>query len=297
MRVLVTGGCGFQGSHLVEALVGNGHDVTTLNTWSDTADENSRAGARPIWGSVSDPEIVEKSMRGQDVVIHLAARINVDESISGPREFTRVNLMGTQNILEAARNGGQRVIYGSTCEVYGGAGGSLSESSPFYPHSPYAASKAAADRLCHAYRTTYGMQISIVRPFNAFGPRQKEGRGGALIPMMTKKAMDGLKLTLFGSGRQGRDFVHVSDVVAGYLIVLGNPEITEINLGTGISTPVRSIVEHIAKRFGSPLEETPGRPGEVAGFVANCEYARSFGWAPKIDIWGGLDAYMTWRAT
>ena len=122
MRILITGGAGFQGSHLAEFWLNAGHSVTILNTYSEEALRNIEAmagGVRVVWGSVTDTEIVEKTLRDQDVVVHLAARISVDESISTPRSFLQVNVEGTYNVLQSVRESGARLIYGSSCEVYG----------------------------------------------------------------------------------------------------------------------------------------------------------------------------------
>ena len=146
MRVLVTGGAGFQGSHLVAHWLEAGHDVTVLNTYSEAAERSLTRDARVVWGSVTDKEIVHKTARGQDVIVHLAARISVDESIAAPESILAVNVMGTFNVLEAVRETGARLVYASSCEAYGYGKPQVTEKSELRPHSPYAASKAAATR-------------------------------------------------------------------------------------------------------------------------------------------------------
>ena len=181
MRILITGGAGFQGSHLAERCIELGHQVTVLNTISEEAMANIAPFTERfsiVWGSVTDQEVMRKTVRGQDVVIHLAARIHVDQSVQAPGSFLDVNVMGTYNILEALRVYGGRLIYSSSCEVYGAVGSQpATETSDLRPHSPYAASKAAADRLCYSYWKTYGTNVTIVRPCNIYGPRQKGGEG------------------------------------------------------------------------------------------------------------------------
>jgi dTDP-glucose 4,6-dehydratase len=174
MKILITGGAGFQGSHLSEFLLSQGHDVTVLNTYSKAIEpniEHLQGQARIVYGSITDKTIVDKTVRGHDVVFHLAANINVDESLKNPESFLDVNVMGTHNILEAVRENHARMIYASTCEVYGDGhalkdGELLDETAELSPNSPYAASKAAADRWCNAYHKSFGVNVTIVRPFN-----------------------------------------------------------------------------------------------------------------------------------
>ena len=151
MRVLVTGGAGFQGSHIIKHLVQGGHQVTVLNTPSIEAERNIASFAKDIsivWGSVTDRDIVSKSIRDMDLILHLAAQINVDESIDSALSFIEVNVLGTYNVLEGVRKYGCRLIYASSCEVYGYSGASLvKEDAELRPHSPYAASKASADSM------------------------------------------------------------------------------------------------------------------------------------------------------
>ena len=229
MRILITGGAGFQGSHLAERWSGSGHGVTILNTYSEEAARNIRAvsaDSEVVWGSVTDNEIVEKTVRGHDVVVHLAARVNVDESLAEPRAFADVNLDGTINVLEAARRWGSRVVFGSSCEVYGASDGlPVPETAPLRPYSPYSASKAAADRMCYAYHMSYGLDVTIVRPSNVYGERQKSGRGGAVIPIFSSLAAAGKPLTVFGTGAQTREYIHVSDLVAAYDMIVGRGDL------------------------------------------------------------------------
>ncbi|OBK27008.1 dTDP-glucose 4,6-dehydratase [Mycobacterium asiaticum] len=306
MRVLVTGGAGFQGSHLAEALLAMGYQVTVLNTLSAAAKRNTRRfeadeHADLVFGSVTDAELTSKTVPEHDVVFHLAANVNVDKSLNDPKSFLQTNVMGTYNILEAARQCGSRVIYASTCEVYGdgqdlGADELLDETAELMPNSPYGASKAAADRLCYSYYRSYGMPISIVRPFNIFGERQKNGAFGALIPILVRQAMAGQDLTVFGDGTATRDYLHVSDVVRAYQLVLDAPDLDgkAINFASGVNTSVGDIAAYIADKFGVRVVRGPARPGEVARYPANIDLAKSIGFAPQVGIWSGIDRYVDW---
>lgn len=307
MKILVTGGAGFQGSHLVEALLRAGHSVTVFNTCSDRAKKILSTidyiYVDVIWGSVTDKEAVLKSVRDHDVVFHLAARINVDESRKDPELYEAVNVGGTLNILEAVRQTGARLIFASSCEVYGDGHNltedeALSESSEMRPNSPYAAFKAAADRLCYAYFKTFDVNVTIVRPFNVYGERQKKGTGGALIPILLSKAMKGEDVTVFGDGMATRDYSHVSDIVAGYMMVLESPfrilRGRAINFASGVNVSVRDIASRIADAFGVKVVHGPSRPGEVSRFPADISFARSIGYSAQVDIWDGIDRYIAW---
>lgn len=304
MKILVTGGAGFQGSHLSEALIADGHDVTVLNTYSKEKERNVQnisSKARIVYGSVTDKTIVDKTVREQDVVFHLAANINVDESLKDPLSFLEVNVMGTHNVLEAVRANHSRLIYASTCEVYGDghtlkAGELLNEAAELSPNSPYAASKAAADRWCNAYHKSFGVNVTIVRPFNIYGERQKSGQGGALIPILVKKAMQGETLTVNGDGTATRDYLNIDDLISAYKLVLQHAELSgkAINFASGVNTQVKDIAAYIAKAFGSNIEHGPARPGEVSRFPADISLAKSLGFEPKVDIWEGIDRYIAW---
>jgi dTDP-glucose 4,6-dehydratase len=301
MRILVTGGAGFQGSHLAEHLLHQGHQMTILNTLSQEALVNIRPFAedvRVVWGSVTDPEIVGKTMRSQEVVFHLAARPHVDESIQHPSAYLDVNVMGAFHVLEAVRQEGCRLIHASSCEVYGWTGaGPVSETAELRPHSPYAASKVAADRFCFAYWKTYGINLTVVRPCNIFGPRQKGGKHGAVIPIFVEQALAGKPLVVFGSGEQRREYMHVNDVVSAYSLVLEEQELRGevVNFGTGETPSIKEIAEFIARRLGATVERRGARPGEVAGFKLDTTKARRLGFIPQVPFWEGLERYIQWR--
>ncbi|MEX2431194.1 MAG: NAD-dependent epimerase/dehydratase family protein [Dehalococcoidia bacterium] len=301
MRMLITGGAGFQGSHLTRRLAHAGHEVTVLNTYSSPAEAAAACfppGVKTVWGSVTDSEIVRKTMRGQDVVVHLAARINVDESRDDPGAYIAANVNGTFNVLEATRETGARMVFGSSCEVYGsGHGGLLTEASELRPYSPYAASKAAADRLCFAYHRTYGLDVTVVRPCNIYGEGQKAGKGGAVIAIFVERALNNEPLVVFGDGAQTREYMNVDDLVAGYELVLQRDGLAgeTVNLGTGESVSIKTIAQLVAKRFNATVMTGPVRPGEVPSFELDSAKARALGFTPRVSFADGLDRYMSWR--
>lgn len=302
MKILITGGAGFQGSHLAEKLCELGHEVSVLNTFTPQAENNKKYledKCEVVWGSITDEEVTEKVVRGKEVVFNLGARINVDESIAHPRETVEVNVQGTINVLEAARKNDVRVIHTSTCEVYGRPEHApIIETAELRPMSPYAASKAAADRLCFAYVQTYKMNVEIPRFFNIFGERQKERNFGAVIPIFVGCALRGEPIQVFGSGEQTRDYVYISDVIDGYCKLLDHPEFSgeAINFGSGKGMRICDIAEYIAKKLHASVKYTESRPGEASEMVADSSKAKHLlGWEPKVSFYEGLDRYIAWR--
>lgn len=302
MKILFTGGAGFQGSHLVENLHELGHEITVLNTPTPEAHHNLEYignKAEIVWGSITDSEIVEKTSRAKDLILHFGARINVDESIIDSWGTMEVNIRGTFNVLEAARRNNVRVINSSTCEVYGEpARVPIAEDAELRPHSPYAASKAAADRICFAYFKTHKLPVTIVRCFNIYGERQKEARFGAVIPIFVGQALHHEPIKVFGSGEQTRDYVHVSDVVRAYCSAIEHPELAGevINFGTGVGTRIKDIAEYIAQKLDGEVTYVNPRPGEASQMIADYSKAkRLLGWEPTVKIYEGIDQYIAWR--
>ncbi|MDO8604221.1 MAG: NAD-dependent epimerase/dehydratase family protein [bacterium] len=304
MKILITGGGGFQGSHLAEFLVKEGHTISVLNTYSENSKKNLSSIINKInliWGSVTDKEIVDKSVRGHEVVFHLAGHGNVDESMKDPRGFIEANVLGTYNIFEACRKYNSRLILTSTSEVYGDGhdekmDGLINETAELKPNNPYASSKAAADRIAYSYFRSFDLDVTIVRPFNIFGERQKSGLFGALIPIIVDRALRGQELIIFGDGTAERDYCHIDDAVRAYYLVLNNSNLKgkSINFASGKSTQVREIVEYVARKFDAKIVNGPARHGEVMRIPADISFAKSLGYIPKISIWEGIDRYIEW---
>ncbi|MDO8499683.1 MAG: GDP-mannose 4,6-dehydratase [bacterium] len=302
MKILITGGAGFQGSHLAESLTSQGHEVAILNTFTPQAMQNKKYlenKAEIIWGSITDAEITEKAIRGRDVVFHLGARVNVDESILHPWETIETNVRGTFNVLEAVRKNNIRMIHTSTCEVYGTPEKvPILENAELRPMSPYAASKAAADRLCFAYAQTYKVPVTIARFFNIFGERQKESNFGAVIPIFVGKAMRGETISVFGTGAQTRDYLYIADVIRAYNLLLAHPELSGevINFGAGVGVSIKDLAEYIAKAFNAKVSYVDARPGEASDMIAdNSKAKRLLGWEPQVSFYEGVDRYIAWR--
>ena len=308
MKILITGGAGFIGSHLCDKYTKEGHTVVCLDNFISGNLINIRhlldyRRFKLIRGDIRDFDLLEKVMRDVDVVFHLAAQIHVDRSYIEPRLTYDINVMGTQNILEAARMyDTKRVIYASTSEVYGSAQyAPIDENHPLNAPHPYGASKIAADRICYAYIRTYGMDIRIVRLFNVFGPRQRDIGYGGVISIFTRRILSGISPIIYGDGRQTRDYTYIEDAIRAYDLVSNHNEpITEpINFGSGKEVSILGLANKLIELCGNkgvikPIHIEP-RIGEVQRLIADITRAKSIlGWEPKHKLAEGLKTFVHW---
>ena len=308
MRILITGGAGFIGSHLCDKYTKEGHTVLCLDNFMSGNLMNIRhlldyRNFKLVKGDIRDFDLLEKLMRDVDVVFHLAAQIHVDRSYIEPKLTYEVNVMGTQNILEVARiYDAKRVIHASTSEAYGSSEYCpMDENHPLNAPHPYGASKIAADRMCYAYIQTYGMDISIMRLFNIFGPRQRDFGYGGVISIFTRRVLNGIPPIIYGDGMQRRDYTYIEDAVRAYDLVLNhNKPITEpINFGTGKEISIIDLANKIidlCDKKGSinPVHIEP-RIGEVKRLIADVTKAKKIlGWIPKYNLEDGLKEFIQW---
>jgi dTDP-glucose 4,6-dehydratase len=303
-HVLVTGGAGFIGSHLVEALLGRPDtQVTVLDklTYAGSRENLAAFEGDPryafVLGDVADPATVAPLVADADRVLHAAAESHVDRSIAGPREFLVTNVLGTNTVLETAREAATPVLVVNTDEVYGAGedGTMFGEEDPLRPRSPYAASKAAAELLAHAYRETYGSDVITVRGTNAFGPRQFPEK---VIPVYAMAALEGRPLPVYGEGEQRREFLFVSDWVAACLTVLdrGEPGST-YNIGGGYELPNLDLARRICALAGAPddlISFVPDRPGHDFRYGVRWDRLASLGWSPSVPFEEGLARTVAW---
>ncbi len=308
MRILITGGAGFIGSHLCEKYTHEGHTVLCLDNFMSGDLTNVRhlldyRNFKLIKGDVRDFDLLEKIMRDVDAVFHLAAQIHVDRSYVEPRLTYDVNVMGTQNVLEAARlHDAKKIIHASTSEVYGSAQyAPIDETHPLNAPHPYGASKIAADRMCYAYVQTYGMDISILRLFNVFGPRQRDVGYGGVISIFTRRVLSNIPPIIYGDGQQTRDYTYIDDAVKAYDMVLHhNQPITEpVNFGSGKELTIlglaNMIIDLCGKRGEMKPVHVPPRMGEVHRLIANASKAKALlGWEPSSNLEDGLRAFVDW---
>jgi len=305
MKLLITGGAGFVGSHLCDRYAKRGDTVLCLDNFLNGNLTNIRhllkyRNFKLINGDVKNFDLLEKLMRDVDAVIHLAAQIHVDRSIIEPKLTYETNVLGTQNVLEVARMYDVgKVIHASTSEVYGSAQYSpMDEAHPLNAPHPYGASKIAADRMCYAYINTYGMNIAVVRPFNIYGPRQKDSGYGGVISIFIRRVLNGNPPIIYGDGSQTRDYTYIYDVVRAYDILLNYEGVLAepINFGTGTEITILDLAKRIIDFCGKDIEpvHVDPRPGEVQRLIADISKAKKLGWKPEYPIDQGLEELVNW---
>lgn len=291
MKALITGNRGFIGSHLQKDLIKKKWEVIGL-------DNNFHASNNIVDGIVGDirnKQLVDELVSQVDIVYHLAAIIHVDYSIKYPQETLDVNIGGTLNILEACRKYKKKLVFASTSEVYGSSQDYyMVETHQLDVQSPYAASKAGADRLCKSYIDTYGMDISILRNFNIFGEYQNDTSYGGVIAIFTKQALNGKPITIFGNGEQERDYMYISDAVKGY--ELASTITGVINIGTGQTVKIVDIARLIKKITQSKSEIIYLKPrvGEVQRLCAGINKAKNLGFKSQTNFEQDLTKYILW---
>jgi UDP-glucuronate 4-epimerase len=306
MKILVTGGAGFIGSHLIERLLDRGDSITVVDDFNDfynpTIKRNNVRGfadkVRLAEGDIcSDLRPVFAAQRF-DTIIHLAARAGVRPSLEQPLLYTRVNIVGTQNLLELAHEFGVRkFVFASSSSVYGvNQKVPFSEDDPiFKPISPYAATKLAGEALCHVYHHLYGMDVVCLRFFTVYGPRQ---RPDLAIRKFTEAILAGKPIDLYGDGSARRDYTYIDDILQGVLACLDrNFGYEVINLGESRTVELRELVQLIEKATGKKalIRSLPTQPGDVPITYADISKAkRLLGYQPKIAIEAGIEKFVDW---
>ncbi len=312
IKVLVTGADGFIGSHLVEALVRQGADVTALclynsfdtHGWLDDVPLPVASSLRRVRGDVRDAAFVRRAVFGHEIVFHLAALIAIPYSYLSPQSFIDTNVLGTLNVLEASRDCGvSRIVQTSTSEVYGSAITlPIDESHPLQGQSPYSASKIGADMMAEAFFRSFGLHVAILRPFNTFGPRQSERAViGSTIRQMLDPTCSTLKL---GALDTVRDFTFVEDTVRAFLAIGSGPEIkfgSPYNAGSGKAVTVGELVDLLRDLTGCDKhmehESSRLRPAssEVMALLADSsKLATDASWKPRVDLREGLALTVEW---
>jgi UDP-glucose 4-epimerase len=288
MRALVTGGAGFIGSHLVDALLARGDAVSVVDDLS--AGRRERVpGDVPL--HVVDIADIADAMAAErpEVVFHLAAQVDVRKSVADPARDARVNVAGTASVLEAARAvGASRVLFASTGGALYGESATLPtpEHAPIDPFSPYGASKAAAETYLALSTRLHGLSTMALRFGNVYGPRQDPHGDAGVIAIFAGAALEGRPVTVYGDGTQTRDYVYVGDVVSGFLAAADSDATGAVNIGTGVETSVRELVDAL----GVEMRFAPARTGEVARSCLDVgRAAELLGWRAEVPLAEGLD--------
>lgn len=299
---LVTGGAGFIGSHLAQALCWRGDRVRVLDDLSSGRAENlGGLDAELVRGDVRDPAAVAGALQGVEIVFHLAARVSVAETQGDPLGCYAVNLNGSLVLLEAARAAGvRRVVLASSAAVYGDAGETVDEQTPARPVSPYGASKLAMEGAASMYAEAYGVPAVCLRFFNVYGPRQApDSPYAAVIPLMLRRMLAGLPPTIDGDGRQTRDFIFVRDVVRGCLLAAerGGPGGAVYNLASGRSVSILELAHTLQRLVAEapPPLFGPPRPGDIRFSAADIgQAAAALGFRPETGLEEGLRETVEW---
>ena len=306
MLTLVTGGAGFIGSNLADALIAQGHEVRILDNLSTGFAENLPPDSEFFEGDLCDEELVAAAVEGVEVVFHQGARGSVPKSIDTPLVTDLWNVHGTLTVLEAARRAGvRRVVAASSSSVYGGvAPRPTVETSPLTPKSPYAVSKMAGEHYLRVYWELFGLETVALRYFNVFGPRQDpNGPYAAVIPKFIAALRAGEAPKVHGDGQQSRDFAFVADVVAANIAAATAPAEAcagkAYNVAGGSERSLLEMLEILGDILGTDIapEHLDPRPGDVRhSFADTSAAAADLGWAPTTDFADGLRATAAWFA-
>ncbi|MCT4619049.1 MAG: NAD-dependent 4,6-dehydratase LegB [Marinisporobacter sp.] len=309
-KVLVTGADGFIGSHLVEALLEEGHNVrafvyyNSFNSWGwlDTLEKEKLSKIDVFTGDIRDPNGVKEAMKGIDEVYHLAALIAIPFSYHSPDSYVDTNIKGTLNVLQAARDlGTKRILVTSTSEVYGTAQYvPIDEKHPFQGQSPYSATKIGADRIAESFYRSFNMPITIVRPFNTYGPRQS---ARAVIPTIISQLLAGKEEIKLGTLTPTRDFNYVKDTVRGFIEIAKSDETIgkEINIATqkeiSIGELAQELIDQINPKAKIVCDEQRMRPekSEVNRLLGSNEKIKKLtNWEPRYSLKEGLAETIEW---
>jgi dTDP-glucose 4,6-dehydratase len=308
-KVLVTGGSGFIGSHLVEKLVSLGAEVKVLVHYNsqnrlgllDTLPDDVKEKIEITWGDIKEAESVEKAGKDCGYIFHLAALVGIPYSYLQPQDVVMTNTIGTLNVLKYARDSGaEKVVITSTSEVYGTARYMpIDESHPLQGQSPYAASKIAADKIAESFYCSYDLPVAICRPFNAYGPRQSMR---AVIPTIITQALSRSDIHL-GAVSPTRDFTFVQDTVAGFIKIAESPRSVGevINIGSGFEISIGDLAAKICALIGKNVpivsEEARQRPAKSEVnrlYAANKKAGELVGWKPRVSLDDGLKQTISW---
>ena len=298
MRILVTGGCGFIGSHFVKRLVEVGDEVVVLDKLTYSGNPANVAGVdcELVEGDVADPATVERAARGCKAVVNFAAESHVDRSILEAGDFIRTDVYGTHVLLEWARQAGTRYVQVSTDEVYGDVpvGVSSREEDPLRPSSPYSASKAGGDLQVLAYVRTYGIDASITRGANTYGPNQYPEK---LIPLFVTNALEGQPLPVYGDGRQRREWLHVEDHCAAIDLALCEGETGAVYNIAGEERENLDVARAILRLLDlgdERLQHVEDRPGHDRRYAVDSGRIAGLGWQSEHDFERGLAETVAW---
>ena len=302
MRVLVTGGAGFIGSHIVDLLIDGGHSVAVVDNLSGGKAERVPRGVRLYRADIAEPELGEVFERERpEAVIHQAAQVSVACSVRDPMSDARVNVIGSLNLLEQCKaHGVRKVIFASSAAVYGDPVSlPVDEEHPARPSSPYGASKYSVEEYLRIYRELYGLDYTALRYSNVYGPGQDAQGEGGVVAIFTHRVVRGEPVEIHGDGEQTRDLVYVRDVARANVLALERGGGERINVSCGTETSVKELVRSLGRLVGRDLvvRHGPPRAGDIRRSVlANEKAVRLLGWRPEVTLESGLKEVLAYES-
>lgn len=303
MRVLVTGGAGFIGSHIVSALLDAGHEVTVVDDLSSGKREHVDPRAAFVQLDIASDGLVEALVAARpECVVHQAAQVEAARSVREPAFDARVNIIGTIHLLEACRQAGVRkLVYASSAAVYGDPRElPVDEAHPVRPASPYGASKLAVEHYLEIYRAIHGLEYTALRYANVYGPRQDMAGEAGVVAIFARRVVRGETVTIHGDGGQTRDFIYVGDVARANVLALTRGDGAVVNIGCARETSVNELLEEICRTAGRsvPVRYAPERQGDIRRSVLNNKRAQEIlGWSPRVDLLDGLRQLIQYEQT
>lgn len=307
LRVVVTGGGGFIGSHLVEKLLALGAKVTVVDNFLNGSKIEHLKGNDNLTvcqEDVRDAEAISRIFQDKDMVFHLAAVVGVEEAQTAPLEVLDVEIKGTVNVLDSAvEQGIRRVVFASSSEVYGDLPTAMSENSPLCPKSTYAVVKVVGEEYCRAFHQRYGLEYTCLRYFNVYGARQDER---FVIPRFVKQVLSDESILIYGNGEQTRDFTYMDDAVNMSLLAGIKPEAScqALNIGTGVMTTINDVARLVTNTIDSKksvkssyIDYDSKRPREIEVFTRMADITRSrqlLGYEPRVSLPSGIEKCANW---
>ena len=300
MKVLVTGGAGFLGSHVVDAFLAQGHEIAIVDHWQKNKKRFIPEGVHIVKHSIASKEAREFVAEFKpELVCHLAAQISVPFSVAHPAEDARINIVDAIGFLHAcAEAGAKKIIYTSTCGVYGKSPDlPLNEESPRIPESPYALSKYALEEYLWYLRDMYGLQAIVFRPANAYGPRQQFAGEAGVVAIFLNHILKGTEAKVFGDGSATRDLLYAQDLARAFVLAAESRYQGVLNIGTGVEKTVKELWETLSDIHGQDtyVEYVAPRPGDI--YRSYLDYSRAkemIGWEPEIHFEEGLRRTYDW---
>lgn len=294
MRILVTGGAGFIGSHVTKLLLDKGHEVTIFDNLSSGHKEAVDTRANFIQGDLSNQQDIEKALQGHDGVIHMASYIEVGESVKKPVAFAENNIVGTIKLLEAMRKTGvKKIIFSSSACVYGNPSKiPITEDDPVgVQENPYGITKVTMEQFCTLYHNLYNFDVIILRYFNPYGPGELHNPETHAIPNFIKAVLSKNPVPLFWKGEQVRDFIYIDDLASAHVLPLKKKGLHIYNVGSQKRMKVIDVVKKIFEITGEevPIDNKGERKGDVAKLIASSEKIKQeLGWEAKVNLEDGL---------